>query len=118
LNVEERESAMSWMTTSKSWVLWKQHESLSTTKNGKDVVEEQLQSLLRERGWSLTGKEGKTKKGSLKNRRRMNVGTNRPSESECGEETQNEVWTGGSVRQKKWHTFRDAPVVVGFFVIC
>jgi len=48
----------------KSWVLWKQHESLSTTKNSKDVVEEQLQSLLRERGWSLTGKEGRTMKGS------------------------------------------------------
>ena len=33
LNVEERESSISWMTTSKSWVLWKQHDSLSTTKN-------------------------------------------------------------------------------------
>ena len=67
----------------------------------------------------VTVKEGKTKKGSKKNRRKTNTGTDRVSESEnSGGETQNEEWTGGSVRQKKWHTFRDAPVVVGFFVIC
>ncbi len=102
LNGEERESAMSWMTTSESWVLWKQHDSWSTTKNSKDVVEGQLQLLLRERGWSLTGKEGKTKAGSKKNRRRTNSGTNRASGGECREETQNEAWKGGSVGQKKW----------------
>ena len=51
LNVEVRECVMSWMTTSKPWVLWKQHDSLSTTtKNSKNVVEEQLQLLLKERG--------------------------------------------------------------------
>ena len=46
LNEEERESAMSWMTTSKSWVLWKQHDSLSTTKKSENTVEEKLQSTV------------------------------------------------------------------------
>ncbi len=32
----------------------------------------------------------------------MNVGTNRASESECEQETQNEFWTGGSIRPKNW----------------
>ncbi len=40
LNEEERESAMSWMTTSKSWVLWKQQDSSSSTKNSENAVEE------------------------------------------------------------------------------
>ena len=65
-------------------------------------VLDKLQSLLEERGWSLTGKEGKTKKGSKKNRRKTNTGTDGDSESECGGETQNEGWTGGSVRHKNW----------------
>ena len=60
LNVEERESAMSWMTMSKSWVLWRQHDSLWSTKTGENATEEKLQLLLGECGWSLTGKEGKT----------------------------------------------------------
>jgi len=42
LNVEESESVMNWMTTSKSWVLWKQHDSLSITKNSEDEEEEKL----------------------------------------------------------------------------
>ena len=68
LNEEERECVMSWMTTSKSWVLRKQQDSLSTTKKSENTVEEKLQSLLEECGWSLTVKEGRTKKGSKKNR--------------------------------------------------
>jgi hypothetical protein len=59
LNVEERESVMSWMTMSKSWVLWSQHDSLSSTKTVENTTEEKLQLLLGECGWSLTGKEGK-----------------------------------------------------------
>jgi hypothetical protein len=102
LNVEERESAMSWMTMSKSWVLWRQHDSSSSTKTDENATEEKLQLLLGECGWSLTGKEGKTKKGSNKNRRRMNTGDNKVSDSEYGGETQNEGWTGGSVRHKNW----------------
>jgi hypothetical protein len=102
LNVEERESAMSWMTMSKSWVLWRQHDSLWSTKTGENATEEKLQLLLGECGWSLTGKEGKAKKGSNKNRRRMNTGDNKASDSEYGGETQNEGWTGGSVRHKNW----------------
>jgi hypothetical protein len=42
LNVEERECVMSWMTTSQSWVLWKQHDSLSITKNSENEKEEKL----------------------------------------------------------------------------
>ncbi len=42
LNVEERESAMSWMTMSKSWVLWRQRDSLSSTKTGENATEEKL----------------------------------------------------------------------------
>jgi hypothetical protein len=42
LNVEERESVMSWMTMSKSWVLWRQHDSLSSTKTGENATEEKL----------------------------------------------------------------------------
>ncbi len=33
-----------------------------------------------ERGWSLTDREGKTKKGPKKNRRRTTTGTDRASE--------------------------------------
>ena len=102
LNVEERESAMSWMKMSKSWVLWRQHDSLSSTKSGENATEEKLQLLLGECGWSLTDKEGKAKEGSNKNRRRMNTGDNKASDSEYGGETQNEGWTGGSVRHKNW----------------
>jgi hypothetical protein len=90
------------MTMSKSWVLWRQHDSLSSTKTDENATEEKLQSLLGECGWSLTGKEGKTKKGSNKNRRRMNTGDNKASDNEYGGETQNEGWTGGSVRHKNW----------------
>jgi hypothetical protein len=43
LNVKERESEMSWMTTSQSWVFWKQHDSLSSTKN-RENEEEKLHS--------------------------------------------------------------------------
>ena len=50
LNVEERESVMNWMTTSKSWVLWKQHDSSSSMRNSKDEEEERLKSLLEDRG--------------------------------------------------------------------
>ena len=87
LNVEERESVMNWMTTSKSWVLWKQHDSLSSTRNSKDEEEEKLQSLLEDCGWSLRGKEEKAKKGSSKHQRRTNTGANKASNSEHGEET-------------------------------
>jgi hypothetical protein len=52
LNEEERESAMHWMSTAK---LWKQRDSLSTIKKSESTVEGKLQSLLEERGWSLTG---------------------------------------------------------------
>ncbi len=102
LNVEERENVMSWMTMSKSWVLWSQHDSSSSTKTDENATEEKLQSLLGDCGWSLTGKEGKAKKGSNKNRRRMNTGDNKTSDSEYGGETQNEGWTGGSVKNKNW----------------
>ena len=102
LNEEERESVMHWMSTAKPWVLWKQRDSLSTIKKSENTVEGKLQSLLEERGWSLTGKEGKTKEGSKKNRRKTNTGTDGASESGYGEETRNEGWTGGSVRQKNW----------------
>ncbi len=54
-------------------------------------VEEKLQLLLGECGWSLTDKEGKAKKGSNNNRRRMNTGDNKASDSEYGGETQNET---------------------------
>ncbi len=54
---------MSWMTTSKSWVLWRQHDSSSSTKTVENATEEKLQSLLEECGWSLTGEEGKARKG-------------------------------------------------------
>jgi hypothetical protein len=90
------------MTKSKSWVLWRQHDSWSSTTTGENTTEEKLQSLLGERGWSLTDKEGKAKKGSNKNRRRMNTGDNKASDSEYGGETQNEGWTGGSVSHKNW----------------
>jgi hypothetical protein len=33
---------MIWMTMSKSWVLWKQHDSLSSTKTGENITEEKL----------------------------------------------------------------------------
>jgi hypothetical protein len=99
---KERENVMNWMTMSKSWVLWRQHDSSSNTKTGDNATEEKLQSLLGECGWSLTGKEGKAKKGSNKNRRRMNTGDNKTSDNECGGETQNEGWTGGSVEHKNW----------------
>ena len=102
LNEEERESVMHWMSTAKPWVLWKQRNSLSTIKKSESTVEVKLQSLLQERGWSLTGKEGKTKKGSKKNRRKTNTGTDGDSESEYGGETRNEDWTGGSVRHENW----------------
>ncbi len=102
LNEEERESAMHWMSTAKPWVLWKQRDSLSSIKKSESTVEGKLQSLLEERGWSLTGKEGKTTKGSKKNRQKTNTGTDGASESEYGEETRNECWTGGSVRHKNW----------------
>jgi hypothetical protein len=46
--------------------LWKQHDSLSSTKTGENVTEEKLQYLLGECGWSLTGKEGKAKNGSTR----------------------------------------------------
>jgi hypothetical protein len=62
-------------------VLWNQHDSLSRTKTGENTTEEKLQLLLGECGWSLTDKEGKTKKGSNKNRRRMNTGANKVSDS-------------------------------------
>ena len=65
LNEEERESVMHWMSTAKPWVLWKQRDSLSTIKKSENTVEGKLQSLLEERGWSLTGKEEKTKEGIL-----------------------------------------------------
>ena len=93
---------MNWMTTSKSWVLWKQHDSSSSMRNSKDEEEERLQSLLEDRGWSLRGKEEKTKKGSSKHQRRTNTGANKASKNEHGEETQNEGWTGGSVKHKNW----------------
>jgi hypothetical protein len=103
LNVEERESVMTWMTMSKSWVFLKKcffvDQSSST---GESTTEEKLQLLLGECGWSLTGKEGKDKKGSNKNRRRMNKGSNNVLDNEYGGKTQNEGWTGGSVRQKNW----------------
>jgi hypothetical protein len=102
LNVEERENTMSWMTMSKSWVFWRQHNSSSSTKTDENTTEEKLQSLLVECGWSLTGKEGKNKKGSNKNRRRMNTEDNEASDREYGGETQNVGWTGGSVRHKNW----------------
>ena len=102
LNEEERESAMHWMSTAKPWVLWKQRDSLSTIKKSENTVGGKLQSLLEERGWSLTGKEGKTKEGSKKNRRKTNTGTDGASESGYGEETRNEGWTDGSVRHKNW----------------
>ena len=102
LNEEERESAMHWMTTSNPWVLWKQQDSLSTIQKSENTVEGKLQSLLEERGWSLTDKEGKTKKGSKKNRRKTNTRTDGGSESEYGGETRNEGWTGGSVRYTNW----------------
>ena len=89
------------MTTSKPWVLRKQQGSLSTIKKSENTVEGKLQSLLEERGWSLTGKEEKTK-GPKKNRRKTNTGTDGASESEYGGETRNEGWTGGSVRHKNW----------------
>ncbi len=95
LNVEGRESVMSVMTMSNSWVLWKQHDSLSNTKTGENVTEEKLQLLLGECGLSLTDKEGRTTKGSNKNRRKMNTGVNKASDSEYGGKTQNEGWTGG-----------------------
>ena len=79
LNDEERESAMRWKTTSKTWVLGKQQDSLSTIKKIENTVEGKLQSLLEERGWSLTGKEGKTKKGSKKIVERR---TREPTESQ------------------------------------
>jgi hypothetical protein len=100
--VEERERDMSWMTMSKSWVLWSQHDSSSSTKTGENTTEEKLQLPQGECGWSLTGKEGKTKKGSNKNRRKMNTGDNKVSDIEYGGETQNEGCTGGSVRHKNW----------------
>ncbi len=84
LNVEERENTMSWMTMSKFWVLWRQHDSSSNTKTSENTTEEKLQLLLGECGWSLTGKEGKANKGSNKNRRRMNTGDNKTSDSEYG----------------------------------
>jgi hypothetical protein len=90
------------VSMSKSWVIWKKHDSLSSTKTGENTTEEKLQLLLGECGWSLTDKEGKVKKGSNKNRRRMNTGTNKSSDSEYGGETQNEGWTGGSVGHKNW----------------
>jgi hypothetical protein len=102
LNVEESERAMRWMTMSKSWVLWRQHDSSSSTKTGENATEEKFQLILGECGRSLTGKEGKAKEGSSKNRRRMNTGDNKASQSEYGGETQNEGWTGGSVRHKNW----------------
>ena len=40
LNVEERESDMRWMMTSKSWVFWKQQDSLSSKKMSKNLVED------------------------------------------------------------------------------
>ena len=50
--------------------------------------------ILRERGWSLTGKEGKTKKGSKKNRRRTNTAQREPIELQkvnMGEEHRTKV---------------------------
>ena len=102
LNEKKRESVIRWMTTSNPWVLWKQQDSLSTIKKIENTVEDKLQTLLEERGWSLTGKEGKTKKGSTKNRRKTNTGTDGVSESGYGGETPNEGWTGGSVQHKNW----------------
>ena len=77
LNEEEREGAMRWMSTAKPWVLWKQRDSLSTIKKSESTVEGKLQSLLEERGWSLTGKGGKTKQGSKKNRQKDEHGNRR-----------------------------------------
>jgi hypothetical protein len=102
LNVEGRENTMRWMTMSNSWVFWRQHDSSSSTTTGENATEEKLQLLLGECGWSLTDKEGRTTKGSNKNRREMNTGVNKSSDSEYGGETQNEGWTGGSVRHKNW----------------
>ena len=104
LTVEERKRTMSRLTTSMSWVRWKQQDSVSNTKNTENTVEEKLKSLLGEfhGGWSLTDKEGKTKEGSNKNRRRTNTGSKRVSDSEYGGETQNEGWTGENVRYKNW----------------
>jgi hypothetical protein len=50
LNVEERVCVMSWMTMSKSWVPWKEHDSLSSTKTGENVTEEKLRLFLGECG--------------------------------------------------------------------
>jgi hypothetical protein len=47
LNVKERESEMSLMTTSQSWMIWKEHDSLSSTKNSENEEDEKLQSLSR-----------------------------------------------------------------------
>jgi hypothetical protein len=102
LNVEEREGTMKWMTTSKSWILWKQDDSLSSTRNSENEEEKKLQSLLEDCGWSLRVKEEKTMKGSWKYQRRTNTGANKTPSNESGEETQNEGWTGGSVRHKNW----------------
>ncbi len=68
---------------------------MSSTKTSENATEEKLQLLLGECRWSLTGKEGKAKKGSNKNRRRMmNTGDNKASDSEYGGETQNEGSSG------------------------
>ena len=48
----------------------------------------------------LTGKEGKTKMGSKRNRRKTNTGTDGASESEYGGETQNEAGREGETGAK------------------
>ena len=102
LNVEEREGAMNWMATSKSWVLWRQHDSLSSTGSNEDEEERKLQSLLEDGGWSLRVEEKKTEKGPSKHQRKTNSGANKTSSKKSRGETQSEGWTGGSVRHKNW----------------
>jgi len=58
------QGAMNWMTTSKSWVLWTQHDSLSSTRSNEDEEERKLQSLLEDCGWSLEGQGGGNHEGA------------------------------------------------------
>ena len=101
LNEEERESVMNWMTTSKSWVLWKQQDSWSTTNQNENTVEGKLKSLLEERGWSLTDKEGRLRRGRRIVERRTRELTE-PQKVNMGGKHRTEDWTGGSVRHKNW----------------
>ena len=93
---------MDWMLTSKSWVLWKQQESLLNTTSSKNLAGEKLKSLLIYRWWSPTGREGKPQGGSKKNRQRATTETDRALESELGEEAVNKGWTGGVRHKDLW----------------